>query len=113
MSLDRTDSDGNNSGTAGLTRGESPQAPVSRDSDKYSDTARNRPQSTVSSNREEPQGTSMPIPPGASASASASPPDSALASLFAQEMPMIRNKPTIQAALPKPLVKSGPRSTHF
>ncbi|THU95325.1 hypothetical protein K435DRAFT_798206 [Dendrothele bispora CBS 962.96] len=85
MSLDRTGSDGNNSGTAGLAPGESPQAPVSRDNDKCSNTAQNRPHSTVSSNREEPQGTSMPIPPGLSASASASAPDSAPASPSAHE----------------------------
>ncbi|THU83632.1 hypothetical protein K435DRAFT_807356 [Dendrothele bispora CBS 962.96] len=114
MSLDRTDSDdGYNSGTAGLAPGENPQAPVSRDSNKCSNTARNRPQSTVSSNREEPRGTSMPVPPGASASASASLPDSALASHSAHEMPMTRNESTIPGVLPKPLVKSGPTSTRF
>ncbi|THU95335.1 hypothetical protein K435DRAFT_798215 [Dendrothele bispora CBS 962.96] len=71
MSLDRTDSDdGYNSGTAGLAPGENPQAPVFRDSNKCSNTA---------------WGTSMPVPPGASASASASLPDSALASHSAHE----------------------------
>ncbi|THU82787.1 hypothetical protein K435DRAFT_441558 [Dendrothele bispora CBS 962.96] len=74
MSLDRTDSDGNNSDTASLAPGESHQAPVSRDSDEYSDTARNRPQSAVSSNREEElRGTSVSTSTNPSDSASAGP----------------------------------------
>ncbi|THU86349.1 hypothetical protein K435DRAFT_805172 [Dendrothele bispora CBS 962.96] len=84
MSLDYTDLDANNPDTAILTPGESPQALVPGDSDKHS--ARNRPQSAVSSNKkEEPRDTFISAPPGPSASAQAGPPDSARAGPSAQE----------------------------